>query len=316
MIQSNSFNILLSLPKCIFTNHILIHLYFDIPIILNVSKELYERLGNCSEIINIKSIILKKYESFFRELISDNQEISNCSSNRFTTIQNFYNLYTGNLAYIKDVSLSFDELKYFYLKYSVMGGLKSLSYMVDQISRNHFGVDDKNFKKLLAYTTKYDIPLILCSLIAKFGKSDCLKYALDNGYKWDTYSYRTATKTDNLDCLKYAHTHGYKLDLCSCNYAIESGSFNCLKYLHENGCALHVYSCHYAAQSGSLDCLKYVRENGCDWNEETCNYAAQFGSLDCLKYAFENGCKYGEYARKCIVANGWNNCEIHMGERN
>ena len=46
-------------------------------------------------------------------------------------------------------------------------------------------------------------------LAAKNGHLDCLKYAHENGYKWDNIVCSEAAKNGHLDCLKYAHEKSY-----------------------------------------------------------------------------------------------------------
>jgi hypothetical protein len=106
------------------------------------------------------------------------------------------------------------------------------------------------------------------------------------------YKLNTAeiAKYGNLRLLKYAHENGYKWDEVTCQYADGYGHLECLKYAHENGCQWDKLTCAYAAVGGNIECLKYAHENGCPWNGLTCAYAVEGGHLECLKYARVNGC--------------------------
>jgi hypothetical protein len=52
-----------------------------------------------------------------------------------------------------------------------------------------------------------------------------------------------AAKNGHFDCLKYAHENGCKWDEWTCKYAAGNGHFDCLKYAHENGCSLDGHIC-------------------------------------------------------------------------
>ena len=150
---------------------------------------------------------------------------------------------------------------------------------------------------------KYKCPWIgeqICSESAFNGHLDCLKYAHENGCKWDENTCINAAKNGHLECLKYAHENGCLWNEGICYYAANYGHLECLKYAHENGCPWDKCTCNYAALNGHLNCLKYAHKNGCPWDESTCNYAATNGHLNCLKYAHENGCPWDE--NTCINA--------------
>jgi hypothetical protein len=56
-----------------------------------------------------------------------------------------------------------------------------------------------------------------------------------------------------LNCLKYAHNNGCKWNSNACASAALNGHFFCLKYAHENGCSWDEYTCSYAAKNGHLE---------------------------------------------------------------
>ena len=64
----------------------------------------------------------------------------------------------------------------------------------------------------------------------------------------------------HLEILKYAHENGCKWNEYTCMYAAKYGHLECLKYLHENNCPWDKDTCKYAAENGHLDCLKYASE--------------------------------------------------------
>ncbi len=45
-----------------------------------------------------------------------------------------------------------------------------------------------------------------------------------------------AAEYGHLDCLRYAHENGCRWNSNTCMFAAENGHFDCLRYAHENGC--------------------------------------------------------------------------------
>lgn len=133
----------------------------------------------------------------------------------------------------------------------------------------------------------------LCSVAAKYGNLDCLKYAYEIGCKLDSTVSMYAAKTD-LKCLKYVHEMGCEWDVLTTSNAAKNGNIETLRYAHMNGCEWSSLITISAAKNGHLNCLKYAHVNGCEWSAEVCSYAARFGHLDCLKYAHEYGCPWNE----------------------
>jgi hypothetical protein len=137
-----------------------------------------------------------------------------------------------------------------------------------------------------------DAKCIDCSMAAKKGHLECLKYAHENGCPWNSDTCSNAAQKGHIECLKYAHENGCKLRSGICSSAAENGHLECLKYVHENGCEWSSDTCRDIAENGQIECLKYAHENGCEWTSDTCADAAFHGHLECLKYAHENGCEW------------------------
>lgn len=110
-----------------------------------------------------------------------------------------------------------------------------------------------------------------CEIIGEIGDLPLLKYAHENGCKWDEYTIGCAAEYGHLDCIKYAH---------------------------ENGCKWHENTTSIAARFGHLDILKYANENGCSWNQTTAYFAAINQKMDCLQYAHEVHMAFAQGLRK------------------
>ena len=75
-----------------------------------------------------------------------------------------------------------------------------------------------------------------------------------------------AAKNGQIECLKYAHENGCRWNKQTCSYAAEYGHLGCLKYAHEHGCPWDEWTCRLAAMNGHLECIHYAWKNGCEWN--------------------------------------------------
>ncbi|AGO84450.1 Ankyrin repeat domain containing protein [Pandoravirus salinus] len=109
-------------------------------------------------------------------------------------------------------------------------------------------------------------------------------------FTWTTdHPCAEAAAHGHLDCLRYAHENGCRWDDVICTEAAAGGHVDALRYAHENGCPWDENTCANAAKEGHVDCLRYAHEHECPWDVWTWWNAARSGNLDCLQYAHENG---------------------------
>ena len=99
-----------------------------------------------------------------------------------------------------------------------------------------------------------------------------------------------AAYSGHLSALKWARENGCKWNSWTCRRAAENGHLDVLKWARLNGCDWGSKTCSYAAKNGHLHVLKWARENGCEWDSKTCRNAAANEHFDVLKWAIENGC--------------------------
>lgn len=99
----------------------------------------------------------------------------------------------------------------------------------------------------------------LCEKAAECNSVKCLKYLVENGFKYRDHTFSIAAKHSALECLKYLH----QLNTTNCMWSNDA--------------------CISAAREGNLECLKYLHENGCPWNARTCSSATYHGHINLLK---------------------------------
>ncbi|XP_060879868.1 uncharacterized protein LOC132951864 [Metopolophium dirhodum] len=143
-----------------------------------------------------------------------------------------------------------------------------------------------------AWIHKFKFPHNLCTLIARFGSIESLRYLRSLGFSWNTSTAAEAARFNQLEFLKYLHQHGCPWDATTCYLAAQNGNLECLKYAHTNGCEWDMRTCHGAAQFGYIRCLKYAHSNGCEWNILTTLMAAINKQHRCFRYAIRNGCPW------------------------
>ena len=110
-----------------------------------------------------------------------------------------------------------------------------------------------------------------CTSIASNGYLELLKWAKQNGYPWNQYTFANI-----------------------CKYAAKYGHLEMLKWAKLNECWWNKYICSKAAYGGHLEILKWARKNECPWNEYTCSNAAKNNHLEVLKWARKKGCPWNE----------------------
>jgi hypothetical protein len=135
---------------------------------------------------------------------------------------------------------------------------------------------------------------IICEEAARRGRINVLEFArLDHDCYWDENTPRLAALGGHSLCLKFAYENGCRFNAEVTRAAAEGGKLNCLRYLHEVvKCPWDEGSCIEAAEAGHLECLQYLREHGCEWSEATFTAAARVGQLESLKYLHANDCPY------------------------
>ena len=133
-------------------------------------------------------------------------------------------------------------------------------------------------------------PLNSCCRSASRGHLACLRYAHENGCRWNEETCRLASQNGHLDCLRYAHENGCPWNEDTTRLASHVGHLECLRYAHENGCPWDTRTCSEACARDQLECLRYAHTHGCHWDEYTIKWALGYGGYDCLLYALDEGC--------------------------
>ena len=102
---------------------------------------------------------------------------------------------------------------------------------------------------------------------AQGGHMRVVKWARENGFKWDMYALEAAAAHGHLEVIQYLREHG-----CSWN-SCEAAAL-----------------CEAAAANGQLEVLKYLRKHGCPWDARTASEASRAGHMDVFHWAVKNGC--------------------------
>lgn len=133
-----------------------------------------------------------------------------------------------------------------------------------------------------------------CSLAAKGGHLEIMKWGRDNGCFWEQDAYATFAKINTNDILHYIKGN---LDpfYGICASAAGGGHLEILQWLRNNPiiCPWDESTC-YEAAGGHLEILKWARANGCPWDKDICNIAMEKDNLEILRWAVENGCPIDE----------------------
>ena len=83
------------------------------------------------------------------------------------------------------------------------------------------------------------------------GSLEMIKYAHVN-IDDNLCSINIPVKYGYLDCVKYLHENGYRWNKYSCKAASKNGHLEVIKYLHENRCYWNEYRCNEASTNGHL----------------------------------------------------------------
>ena len=129
----------------------------------------------------------------------------------------------------------------------------------------------------------------------------------------------SAAKYGHLKVLKYAHENGCRWDKWTCSYAAQFGYLEILKYLHENGCSwteeksslksiednflvafkhnlenplVYRNTKYLLSAHENTEILQYLKNQECLWSPQTCSVVYKTGNLEMIKYLCENGCPW------------------------
>jgi hypothetical protein len=145
-----------------------------------------------------------------------------------------------------------------------------------------------------------------CSLAARGGHLEVLKWLHSTGCPFDTTTCCAAATGGHLKVLKWPHDTGCPWDSLTCRAAAAGGYLEVLKWLHSTGCRFDTATCAAAAFGGHLELLKWLRSTGCPWDSGTCLNAAWGGHLATLQWARENHCPWDEDTIRAAATHGGN----------
>lgn len=134
----------------------------------------------------------------------------------------------------------------------------------------------------------------VCLVIAANGHTPCLRFAIEHGYKTNTFTTATMAYFGQLECLKCACELKLPWNCLTCCYAVATNHVECLRFAHENGCPWDESVPYNAVLSGSIECLQYVLEHKCPIGMEAClKYAMENSQLDIVECLRQHGCPWG-----------------------
>ena len=85
----------------------------------------------------------------------------------------------------------------------------------------------------------------------------------------DSQTISSAAGNGHLDLIKWAIENGCKFDSYACRSTIMHNHLDVLKWLRANGCAWNDKFCTIAVEYNNLDTLKWAIDNGCKYGDKT-----------------------------------------------
>lgn len=308
-------------------------------------SKLYETFSQDKELLQLS---LEKIPEQCKKPNTDLNSVEDVR-NLFHTISHWdvYEFPRSLFEYFDSNKFKKNDYEEFSCKYSkLFDVLKQISFHKYEKALEVFHFDE-TFKYIVD-TNKLKNNRDICNYAAKNGYLNCLIYAHEHGYQWDSITCLCAVMEGHLDCFQYAHEHGCEWNNQSIYIAAaESGHLNCLIYAHVHAhersnqsvyivaaksdhlnCLIyeiefeHLNSnvCIFAARRGHLDCIKYAHKHRCELSPAILVEAVEHNHLDCLQYAHEHGCElFPELSRlaaiygnlDCLKYLHQNGCEWH-----
>ena len=132
----------------------------------------------------------------------------------------------------------------------------------------------------------------LCEYAIWGGNFECLKWLVENGYKFNNRVGSKAVELGDLDIMKWLVKNGCKLGKGICADAAEHGQLEILKWLVEIGYKMSHETASSAAFNGHLELLQWAVANGCRMGADVISSASRNGHFDLIKWARKNGCRW------------------------
>jgi hypothetical protein len=166
-----------------------------------------------------------------------------------------------------------------------------LMSFLDKLEHRDISTSDVNERNIVASGNMKHIKLSdnTCLYAAAYGHLHVLKWARENGCKWDSRTCSHAAIYGHLHVLQWARENGCDWDSWTCTCAAEGGHLNILQWARENGCDWDFRVCRQAIEFGHLHILKWAMENGCDWGPGCYNSAVEYGHADIVEWIEKNG---------------------------
>ena len=139
-----------------------------------------------------------------------------------------------------------------------------------------------------ACTSKLSIIILACTsnFFYKIARNYAILHGIERQIKCKDIAYE-----GSLNILKWARENGCKWDASTCTHAALGGHLDVLMWARENGCEWNSDVYYRAATQGHLHILEWALANGCPWGIFVCQYATQNGHLHVLIWAVSNGCE-------------------------
>ena len=157
------------------------------------------------------------------------------------------------------------------------GNLKILTYLYKNNKNTNIG---KNYE----WDTWNNMTLIAASL---HGHLDCLKYAHENGCKWNGTPFEGAISEQYI----FIYDITYNKYLENSRTYISQNNFNC--YFNT--------SCAYSAYNNHMDCFTYALENNCPITEVVSICLANHGNLKEIKMIHNKGCLFHHWTLSAAI---------------
>lgn len=143
-----------------------------------------------------------------------------------------------------------------------------------------------------------------CEYFAKEGLVNLLKWARENGCKWNSLVCVKAARAGHLEALKWAHENGCKWNSLVCVKAAAGGHLNVLRYLEEIGHRFSSFVCEVAVSNGHLEAAEWLIERGFLFGDGAVNKAAHGGHLHVIKWVVANGRVLGPLVFSAAASGG------------
>lgn len=148
------------------------------------------------------------------------------------------------------------------------------------------------------------LPMRACTLAAKAGDPEAIRWLVKRGHSHSDETLATATHHGHVALVEWLEVRGQRCAAWTVEIAARRGHLAVLQWLDAHHVPISRSALHVAAMGGHVAVVEWLCAHGCTLDAWTVYHAAQGGHLALLKWLDARGCVIGKWAVPLAASSG------------